>query len=155
MYSIVATLPDMFTSLVATKISRIRRFLLKKKTPKNKKKKLLQLANRVAILSFIINNDYVVDRLFALANSKCVNRVINSMIRSRVLKLSDDKWFVYRHACLQAKWLDLRGKPRDKLRSYRLTAERASMLGRTVDSQFVGMYRGIHHVFSNSGLYLV
>jgi hypothetical protein len=156
LYTIVATLPQMFTSLVATKISRVKRFLLKTSNFYGTRSQLLSLGSKVAILSFIIGNDYLLDRLYALRSKRGLYKIIHGMMRKCIAKLSDDKWFVYRHTSLQVKWLDLRGKrPRDKLKLISLSTNLACKHARLADTDHSRMYTGIHHIFSNSGLYRV
>lgn len=159
MYTGFMTLPQAYTCHIATKIRRLQSYVRRSNKIELKHKAgLRSIAAKVAILCFLHGSDYLAERFRALAPrpGRKGTKVLNSMVRKFTSKLSDNKWFVYRHTFSNVKWLDLRGNcPRDKLKVYRSTKALADKFGRVVDDRFVGIYRGIHQTFVRNGLYLV
>lgn len=144
LYTHVTTFPSFFASIISTKISRLRALIDSRKIEKWKRRGLKQLCCRVAILSTISRSDYIVDRFCSLMCTRGVFKIVNAMIRRFVAKLSDDKWFVYRHTSSQVQWLDLRWgvKPpkRDKLKIRESVEGLAAKWHRSTSDYYMMMY---------------
>jgi hypothetical protein len=117
-----------------------------KKIQERNKRGMQSLGARITILSFLIRNDYYVYRFKALAGKSGGFKILNAMVRKITAKLSDDKWFVYRHISQQIQWLDLRGSksPRDKLRIQKSVLTRAEHFGRVTTDYYHGIYDTLH-----------
>jgi hypothetical protein len=72
---------------------------------------------RCAAYYALTKNDYFMNRILVLSKHLRQNwKTISSLVHKCSRKVDDNKWFVYSHACLQAKWLTIRAvRPRDKL----------------------------------------
>lgn len=69
---------------------------------------------RCATYYALTKNAYFWDRMLPLLKQGAV-QTTSRMLHRFVCKLDDYKWFVYSHACSQAKWLTFRARgPRDK-----------------------------------------
>lgn len=66
---------------------------------------------------FLISGDrYIIDRMLSIGPRASAKKSVRHYIKRFVSKMSDEKWFVYRHISLQIEWLYLRAaRPRDKL----------------------------------------
>jgi len=154
LYTWVTTLPSYVASLLSTRVKRLKLEVMRDKKIKWKNKRgMCSLGARIAILSFIIRNDYLVYRFKALAGKSGGFKILNAMVRKMTAKLSDDKWFVYRHISQQIQWLDLRGSssPRDKLRIQQSVLARADKFGRVTTDYFHGIYDTVHHLVFGQG----
>jgi len=155
LYADQSTLPSYVASYLSTRIRRIRVEVMNDKKVRRKHKNgAITLGARISILSFLIGSDYYISRFKALAGKSGGFKILNGMIRNVVSKLSDDKWFVYRHISSQIQWLDLRGSsrsPRDKLKVRKSVLTRADTLGRVTTDYVHGIYSTVHHIVFGHG----
>jgi len=157
LYSWVTTLPSFVASYISTRLKRVRVEISKDKHIRRKNKRgLIAIGAKISILSFIIGNDYYIQRFKALLRKKQAFRVLNAMVRNLVSKFSDDKWFLYRHICSQIKWLDLRGSrmgQRDKLKVLRSLNDYAVKHGRSLVDRELNMYNTLYSLALGRGYF--
>jgi hypothetical protein len=147
MYTTVTEQTSFFYSYLATRFKRIRSVVRKDKDIKRSRKRaIMNTGFRAVLLSTVAQDDYILNRYLAIRKRPDCPKIINGMISKFLTKISDDKWFVYRHVSSYTKWLDLRGnRPRDKLMVRDETIKRANTFGRQIESStyFMSLYQNI------------
>lgn len=116
LYTWCTTPSRFFFSYFATCLSRARYEINKKFRKGHMRRQMRTLYAKVLAICLINSDNYLLNRFIALVSKPGATKILQSIIKRFVTKMSDDKWFVYRHISSQIKWLDLRGNyPRDKL----------------------------------------
>jgi hypothetical protein len=105
------------STVVSTVFRRLKSFSLRhKRNTVQEFNKRQDIFLRAAAYYSMTRNSYFLNRfLFMSTYVRQKWRAMSSLVHRFANKVDDNTWFVYSHACLQAKWLTLRAaRPRDK-----------------------------------------